>query len=343
MSTQVSVIIPCFNAEKWLTESIDSCFNQTYRDIEIVVVDDGSTDGSLDIIKGYGDRLIWHSHPNQGSNPTRNQGLSMASGDYVLFLDADDYILPERIEKQVGCFERTGADVVFSSVRSQKHYPDGRIVLGDPSDERYYRPGDDVLESLITSRRLAHNLSPMFTRDILEKVGGWDETVKCSQDRDLLLSVALAKAKFEFLPGCYSVYRQYPGPSRVSASKGRVRAEDSLKRTLKAERLLRAQGRYETYRKALAQAFFRSAFLYAPHYFEGEYRQILDDIQALDPHYCSDFPFMAHPHKVFRTLESLFGFRTASIVYRWLKGGAQSVSHWREMRRISDRPLANSQ
>lgn len=342
MTHQVSVIIPCFNAERWLTASIDSCLNQTYPDIEIIVVDDGSTDGSLNMIKGYGDRLSWHSRPNQGSNPTRNEGLSMASGDYVLFLDADDYILPERIEKQMGCFERTGADVVFSSVRSQKHYPDGRVVLGDPSDERYYRPGDDILESLITSKRLAHNLSPMFTRSILEKVGGWDETVKCSQDRDLLLSLALAGATFEFLPGCYSVYRQYPSHTRVSASKGRIRAKTSLQRTAKAAQALRAQGRYETYRKALAQAFFRSAFLYAPDYSEAEYRQILDNIRRLDPDYRSAFSFMAHPHKGFRTLEKLLGFRAASIVYRWLKGGAQSVSRRKKSNGTSDRPLASS-
>ncbi len=343
MTDQVSIIIPCFNAESWLTESIDSCLNQTYAKLEIIVVDDGSTDGSLEIIKGYGDRLRWHSRPNKGSNPTRNEGLAMASGDYVLFLDADDYILPERVEKQMACFQRTGADVVFSSVRSQKHHPDGRIVLGDPSDERYYRPGDDVLETLITSKRLAHNLSPMFTKDILERIGGWDETVPCSQDRDLLLSLALAGAHFEFLSGCYSVYRQYPSGARVSASKGRVRAETSLKRTAKAEQALRQQGRYQTYRKALAQALFRSAFLYALYYSEEEYRQILDHIQGLDPNYRSEFPFMAHPHKGFRTLEKLFGFRVASIVYRWLKGRAQTVGRWKETSRVSDYSLASPQ
>ena len=343
MTNQVSVIIPCFNAEQWLTESIDSCLKQTYSNIEIIVVDDGSTDGSLDIIKGYGDCLRWYSRPNKGSNPTRNEGLSMARGDYVLFLDADDYILPERVEKQMGCFEQTGADVVFSSVRSQKHYPDGRIVLGNPSDERYYRAGDDVLESLITSKRLAHNLSPMFTRDSLKKVGGWDETVPCSQDRDLLLSLALAGAKFEFLPGCYSVYRQYPSNSRVSASKGRIRAEASLKRTSKAEQSLQRQGRYEPYRKALAQALFRSAFLYGPYYSKREYQQILNKIQTLNPHYRSEFSFRGHSHKGFRTLENLFGFRSASILYRWLKEGTQSIRRWKEIDRVSHRPLAHPQ
>ena len=327
MKKCVSIVIPCFNAEEWLSESIDSCLNQTYPHTEIIVVDDGSTDGSLDIIKGYGDRLKWKSHSNRGSNPTRNEGLSMVSGDHVIFVDADDYILPERVEKQIGCFERTDADVVFSSVRSQKHYPDGRIVLGDPSDERYYKPGDDILESLITSRRLAHNLSPMFTCGILKAVGGWDETVKCSQDRDLLLSVALAGGNFEFLPGCYSVYRQYPSGARVSAPKKRIRAEASLKRTVKAEQTLRTQKRYETYQKALAQAFFRSAFLYGPYYSDKEYRQILDNIQRLDPGYRSEFSFMSHPHKGFRLLESLLGFRAASIVYRWLKARVQSFDH----------------
>ena len=343
MNKQVSIIIPCFNAGKWLTESIDSCLNQTYPHVEAIVVDDGSTDDSLDVIKSYGDRLRWKHHLHKGANPTRNEGLSMANGDYVLFVDADDYILPERVEKQINCFESTGADVVFSSVRSQKHYSDGRIVLGDPFDERYYRAGDDILESLITSRRLAHNLSPMFTRSILKTVGGWDETVQCSQDRDLLLSVALAGAKFEFLPGCYSVYRQYPSAARVSASKSRIRAEASLERTSKAEKTLRTQERYETYRKALAQAFFRSAFLYGRYYSDWEYQQILDNIQRLDPSYRSEFSFIAYPHRGFRTLETLFGFRAASTTYRWMKARAGSFSvRGKKTDYTSHQPLARS-
>ena len=335
MKKRVSIIIPCYNAQSWVKESIDSCLGQTYDPIEIIVVDDGSTDRSLEIVKGYGDRIRWTSHPNQGANPTRNKGFSLASGDYVLFLDADDYILPERVEKQVECFESASAenrdiDVVFSSVRSQKHFPDGSVVLGDTSDERYYVPGDDILEALLTSKRLAHTLSPMFTHRTIAQVGGWDETVSCSQDRDLLLTVALSGAQFEFLPGCYSVYRQYPNAHRVSARRGRIRAETSLKRAYKAESLLAKQAyQYEQppekYQKALAQALFRSAFLYSAHYSDQEYRHILSKIESLNPDYRSDFSFMAHPHTFFRRLEKIFGFKTACIFYRWIKRTASSL------------------
>src|SRR3954451_21632885 len=90
----VSIIIPCYNAERWLNESIDSCLRQTYRPLEIVVVDDGSTDKSLQILMSYGSRIKYVTGPNRGGNHARNTGFALTKGEYVQFLDADDYILP---------------------------------------------------------------------------------------------------------------------------------------------------------------------------------------------------------------------------------------------------------
>ena len=106
MSKLVSIIIPCYNAEKWLTEAIDSCLNQTYSNIEVIVVDDGSTDGSLDIIKSYGNKIIWETGKNKGGNHARNRGFVLSKGAYIQFLDADDYILPEKIARQVDFLEQ---------------------------------------------------------------------------------------------------------------------------------------------------------------------------------------------------------------------------------------------
>ncbi len=97
----VSIIIPCYNAERWLNEAIDSCLAQTYRPIEIIVIDDGYTDGSLEIIKSYGDRITYKTGPNKGGNHARNLGFSLCKGSYIQFLDADDYIRPTKLERQV--------------------------------------------------------------------------------------------------------------------------------------------------------------------------------------------------------------------------------------------------
>ena len=92
---EISVIIPVYNVESYLRQCLDSVVNQTFEDIEIICVDDGSTDGSLDILNKYAssdNRFKIISQPNQGLGTARNNGLKLACGNYIYFLDSDDYI-----------------------------------------------------------------------------------------------------------------------------------------------------------------------------------------------------------------------------------------------------------
>src|SRR5688500_3318505 len=100
----VSVIIPNHNYVHYLREAIDGVINQTYPDIEIIVVDDGSTDGSREILKSYGERIVSICQNNQGVSAARNNGVRSSRGQYVAFLDADDSWLPEKIEREVEQF-----------------------------------------------------------------------------------------------------------------------------------------------------------------------------------------------------------------------------------------------
>src|ERR1035438_8340524 len=86
----ISVVIPCYNAEKWIARSIQSVADQQNVNVEIIVIDDGSTDKSIDIIKSFGDQIRWKSSPNQGACKARNCGLDFASSEFIMFLDADD-------------------------------------------------------------------------------------------------------------------------------------------------------------------------------------------------------------------------------------------------------------
>src|SRR5690242_7347043 len=110
--TTVSAVIPCYNAERWIGEAIQSCLNQTYSPIEVVVIDDGSTDHSLAVIKSFGHKIKWETGPNRGGNHARNRGFTLSVGKYVQFLDADDYLLPQKIERQLTMLCSSGADVV---------------------------------------------------------------------------------------------------------------------------------------------------------------------------------------------------------------------------------------
>ena len=99
MKPFVSILIPCFNAERWIGIAIESALAQTWRMREIIVIDDGSTDGSREIIRSFGDRIRFEARPNRGGNATRNQLLALSRGDWLQYLDADDYLLPEKIEE----------------------------------------------------------------------------------------------------------------------------------------------------------------------------------------------------------------------------------------------------
>jgi glycosyltransferase involved in cell wall biosynthesis len=114
----VSVMIGVYNAEAYLGEAIDSVLAQTYQPLELIVVDDGLTDGSGDVAKAHGDALRYERQENAGNGAARNRGVELASGSLLAFLDADDRFLPDKLERQWKALEDgDGADMVFGHVR----------------------------------------------------------------------------------------------------------------------------------------------------------------------------------------------------------------------------------
>lgn len=115
MIPKVSVIVPCYNVEKYVSECLDSILNQTLRDIEIIILNDGSTDQTLEIIEKYGakdSRVKILSHKNRGLGPTRNRGILEAKGEYLSFVDSDDYISNDMLEILYNKAIRENADIV---------------------------------------------------------------------------------------------------------------------------------------------------------------------------------------------------------------------------------------
>ncbi|NIV29931.1 MAG: glycosyltransferase [Anaerolineae bacterium] len=251
----VSVVIPCYNAERWVSEAVDSCLGQTYLPLEIVVIDDGSTDGSAEILRSYGDKICAVFGPNRGGSSARNQGLALSQGEYIQFLDADDYLLPEKIGRQVAFLEESGADAVYGDWRHLFHEPDGSSHWGDVQATGQQA---DVLESLLAGWWVANN-ALLVRRQAVVDAGGWDETLGAGQDRDFFTTIALSGADIRYQPGCLSVYRRY-GKVTVSTS-DLNRWQTNHKRVLeKAECQLELTDRLlPRYRRALATSYFRLA------------------------------------------------------------------------------------
>lgn len=254
MPKLVSVIIPCFNAQRWLAEAIDSCLQQSYPQIEVIVIDDGSNDNSLEVIKSYGDKIIWESGANRGGNYARNRGFALSSGEYIQYLDADDYILPEKIERQVHFLEETGADVVYGDWRHRRHWPDGTNLLQDIVISGAQA---DILESLLANWWVA-TAALLYKRAAVENSDGWDESLKAGQDRDFFISVVMNGAKVVYQPGCYSVYRRHSNTT-VSSCLTRCLENQCLLMEKVETKLSQVDKLSIKYRQALAKSYFSMA------------------------------------------------------------------------------------
>ena len=306
MSKLVSFIIPCYNAQKWLSEAIDSCLNQTYPNVEIIVIDDGSTDGSLDIIKSYGNKIIWETGENRGGNHARNRGIALSTGEYIQFLDADDYILPEKIARQVAFLEQNGADVVYGDWRHQRHFPDGKFVL-----ENVQISGEqpDILASLLADWWVSPACI-LFTKEAVQRSGGWDETLSAGQDRDFFLSVVMNDARVSYQPGCYSIYRRY-GDVTVSSSSQTKYLASHYQIVQKAEIKLAQQGKLTAkYRAALAQSYFVMARRYLA-IEPAKYYQFKDKALNLCPEFKPD---NKQRTAAYNFAQNILGFKRLEII-----------------------------
>lgn len=311
MSSLVSVIIPCFNAGKWIDEAIKSCLKQTHTSLEIIVIDDGSTDNSLEIIKSFGDKVTWESRSNQGGCSARNRGFALSKGDYIQYLDADDYILPEKIKTQLVCLKETEADVVYGDWRYHKHLPDGTSFLDQIN---ICGPKEDFLESLLLDAQWIAPMAFLFTREAVIRSGGWDERLKTGQDRDFFVSAALSGAKFQYQSGCHSIYRRYGNVTVSTSSKERWR-EGHFALMDKAEHKLAQSGQLSTrYRQALAQSYYGKIRADRTSINGSQYNWVLDKIVSLDP----DFE-PVNVRQTYSLLRKMLGFQTTEKTIRLLK------------------------
>lgn len=299
MSKLVSIIIPCYNADKWLAEAIDSCLEQTYANIEIIIIDDGSTDNSLDIIKNYSDKIIWRSIPHRGGNYARNLGIGLSHGEYIQFLDADDYILPEKIERQVAFLETSDADVVYGDWRHKHHFADGSFKFGLIQISGHQ---PDILESLLSTWWVAVS-SLLYKRTAVANSDGWDETLPAAQDRDFFISVVIYGAKVEYQPGCYSIYREYGNVTVSTSSKPRWIACHCAVLEKAEKKLLELKRLSYNYRRALAICYFHLAreALFINY---SQYLQLLNVALTKFPDFQGN-----SKQRVYHIVRSIIGFR----------------------------------
>ncbi len=201
-SPLVSVIIPVFNGAAFLKESIESALNQTYKHLEILVVDDGSTDGnaSRSIAERFPGRVQYIRQQNAGTAAARNTGLREAKGDLIALLDQDDLWLAQKVETQVRCFlENENVGLCHTG---------GRVFdseSGKTSSEYYARREVDVHDILAWCEVAC--ATTMFPRRVVDELGGFDESVPGVDDWDLWIRIAAARYRILGCPPVLSEIR----------------------------------------------------------------------------------------------------------------------------------------
>lgn len=205
----VSIIIPTYNARRWLSEAIDSALAQTYLNREILVVDDGSTDGTLESLREtYGSRIRYFYKENGGLASARNVGITNARGSYIQFLDSDDIILPQKVATHVSFLEKHSEyGVVYChSLCFYDGFPDDKFEWWGKD---LYRSGEVFSSMIDNGYILAH--AALTRRCCFRTVGPFDESLRSCEDWDFWLRLASTGTRFYYLDGSpMSLYRIRP-------------------------------------------------------------------------------------------------------------------------------------
>lgn len=203
VNQKVSVIIPNYNYAQYVGQAIESVLNQTYKNIEIIVVNNGSTDNSLEILQRYGNRIYLVDQENLGQSGARKSGLAKATGDFIAFLDADDIWEPTKIEKQILLFS-TKTELIYCGIARfseidqmliSTHLPQYK---GSCASAFISQPGVSIV--------LSGESTAIFTRELLEKVGGFDPNLNSAAGWDFFRRCSKF-TEFDFVPEALTKYR----------------------------------------------------------------------------------------------------------------------------------------
>lgn len=232
----VSIIIPCYNYGHLIADTINSVLNQTYSELEVIVINDGSKDNTgavVDTIAAKDARVKCYSFENTGLGASRNRGLEKAKGEYIQFLDADDLLEPKKLEEQIKLFSTNPqADVIYGSVRYFTNEPfneaDRRRTYWGADKEwmpKYSGPGKQILADCLKGN-FAHLSSPLFIRQIVDKTGLFDNSISAVADHHFILRTVINNASWLYhdTPGTYSLVRWHP--DNMSKNANFMRSEE---------------------------------------------------------------------------------------------------------------------
>jgi glycosyltransferase involved in cell wall biosynthesis len=202
-------VIPLFNGQAYIEECLKSVFAQTYKPVEIIVVDDGSTDRSLEIVqklKPENMKIICQNHGDVSK--ARNTGIKNAGGELIAFIDHDDIWLPEKLEKQAAIFAKnTQVDLVFSDI--MKFFPSGKRHRAKDKHDIALSFTDENLFNKLVVKNVLMPSAVMIKKESIITAGLFDPSFRTCGDYEMWLRMALLKYRFHYLPEALTLYRMH--------------------------------------------------------------------------------------------------------------------------------------
>ncbi len=262
MNSKVSILIPSYNAEEYIAETIDSCLEQTYDNIEIIIVDDGSTDLSLEIAQKYEKK---HKHikieaqNNSGASVARNRAFELSSGDFIQYLDADDILHPDKIRLQMEVLLNEDYNTIVYGKWGVFQKKIKNTVWLNPPVDKNYDDSKQFLLDLWASGGAVTTLLWLTPRKLIADSGGWNEKLSTNDDGEFFARVVFNAGKVLFLQNSIGYYR--------------TDNENSLSRNITKKALRSIFDSFETYVELFKNNMKRSevrkslAFVYSKYLF----------------------------------------------------------------------------
>jgi len=268
----VSIVIPAYNAERFIAETLDSVVNQTWPNIEAFVIDDGSKDKTVEIALTYeSDKLKVLVQKNQGACVARNKGLSLSKGKYIQYLDADDVLSIDKIEKQISVLEENEG---YLGVSTSVHFMDGEdyLAMSPREESSWIHNTDDPVDFLVRlyggygERWMVQTSAWLTPKSITDKIGSWDETLLLDQDGEYFARAVLASKGIR-ISGGINYYRRFISGGNISSKYNKKANLESALHALNCKsKYLGKRTDSSAYRQAMATLYQEIAINAYPMY-----------------------------------------------------------------------------
>jgi glycosyltransferase involved in cell wall biosynthesis len=313
MPSRVSVIIPCFNSSRWIRETLGSVVSQGLDDLEVIVVDDGSTDGTGDIIRREFEFVRLVTTPNRGISAARNTGTGLASGMFLQYLDHDDILAEGKLRWQLELLERTRGDVAYGDWRYLE-LANGGYVPGNVVRAVMKEPELELFDDFWCPPAVY-----LFRRQIVESVGGWNEELPVIQDARFCLECALRGASFVYSPGVMAYYRVVH--DSFSRRDRKMLSQDIYRNACDVHDLWKRRGGITEARRHALTKSLAAAAKDCRNTDGTTLEAILLELERVNPDYLPAQPFRL------RLTSRLLGYRRAERVARWYRRFKRFLTH----------------